>query len=57
MGPYKGVCISSVDIGTHSVANYQCKKGSQCVEITVFQVGGSSVEVPEDFLQPEPCNV
>ena len=41
LGPYKGVCISSVDSGTHSGANYQGKKGGRYVEITVFQVGGA----------------
>jgi len=40
LGPYKGVCISSVDPGSHSGANYQGKKGNRYVEITVFQVGG-----------------
>ena len=28
VGPYKGVCISTVDIGSHSVVNYQVKKGT-----------------------------
>jgi len=28
VGPYKGVCISSVDIGSHLVANCQGKTGS-----------------------------
>jgi len=35
--------MSSVDPRNHSGANYQVKKGSRCVEIIVFQVGGSSV--------------
>ena len=44
-----GVCISSVDIRSHTVANYQGKKGSRCVEITGFQVGGSSVRGARRF--------
>jgi len=57
VGPYKGVCVSSVDIGNHLVADYQCKKGSRCVEITGFQVGGSSVGGARNFLQPDPYNI
>ena len=40
LGPYKGVCVSSVDPASHSGANHQGNKGSRYVEITVFQVGG-----------------
>ena len=54
MGPYKGVCISSVD---HSVVNYQCKKGSCCVEITGFQVGGSSVGGARRFSSTRPLTI
>jgi len=39
LGPYKGVCISSVD--PRSFPGW----------------GGRVFEVPQDFLQPEPCNV
>jgi len=49
VGPYQGVCISSVDIGNHLVGNYQCKKGSRCVEITGFQVRVSSVRGARRF--------
>ena len=31
-----GFCVSSVDPGNHSGANYQCKEGSRYVKITVF---------------------
>ena len=54
VGPYKGVCISSVDIGNHLVANYQCKKGSRSVEITGFHVGGSSVGGARRFFSTRP---
>ena len=54
MGPYKGFYISSVDIGIHLVANYQCKKGSRCVEITGFQVWGSSVGGARRFSSTRP---
>jgi len=49
VGPHKGFCISSIDIGSHLAANCQGKKGSRCVEITGFQVGGSSVRGARRF--------
>jgi len=40
VGPYNGVYISSVDIGNHLVANYQCKKRSCCVRSQDSRSGG-----------------